>query len=195
MVPGIVAMALFFTASAVGPLITPWERQARTWERLATSPASIWAIIAGDVAAGMAFGVLISLVPLGFGIGLLGAVVVDGARLALGIGLGALASQPLVSLVAAPVTNTPSQVMMISNLIRLPLIFVSGVFLPLAALAPWGRWLAPFSPLSYSADLIRVGFGGAGYFAPSVDVGALLVFSGGFLALTRVIRLIRKSSG
>jgi ABC-2 type transport system permease protein len=85
--------------------------------------------------------------------------------------------------------------MMISNLIRLPLIFVSGVFLPLAALAPWGRWLAPFSPLSYSADLIRVGFGGAGYFAPSVDVGALLVFSGGFLALTRVIRLIRKSSG
>ena len=95
MVPGIVAMALFFTASAVGPLITPWERQARTWERLATSPASIWAIIAGDVAAGMAFGVLISLVPLGFGIGLLGAVVVDGARLALGIGLGALAFSAL----------------------------------------------------------------------------------------------------
>ena len=41
MVPGIVAMALFFTASAVGPLVTPWERQARTWERLVTSPASI----------------------------------------------------------------------------------------------------------------------------------------------------------
>ena len=40
MVPGIIAMALFFTASAVGPLITPWERQARTYERLVTSPAS-----------------------------------------------------------------------------------------------------------------------------------------------------------
>ena len=34
MVPGILAMALFFTASAVGPLVTPWERQARTYERL-----------------------------------------------------------------------------------------------------------------------------------------------------------------
>ncbi|MGZ5116537.1 MAG: hypothetical protein ACXWCP_15495 [Burkholderiales bacterium] len=34
MVPGIISMALFFTASAVGPLITPWERQARTYERL-----------------------------------------------------------------------------------------------------------------------------------------------------------------
>lgn len=30
MVPGIVAMALFFTALAVGPLVTPWERQAGT---------------------------------------------------------------------------------------------------------------------------------------------------------------------
>ena len=26
MVPGVIAIALFFTASAVGPLVTPWER-------------------------------------------------------------------------------------------------------------------------------------------------------------------------
>ena len=193
MVPGIVAMALFFTASAVGPLITPWERQARTWERLATSPASLWAIIAGDVMAGMAFGIMFCLLPLGFGTLLLGAVVVDSAHLGLGIGLGALAFATLGVFVAAPVTSTPSQVMMISNLIRLPLIFVSGVFLPLASLAPWGRWLAPFSPLSYGADLIRVGFGGASYFGPSVDVTALLVFSGSFLILTRATHWVTRA--
>ena len=187
MVPGIVAMALFFTASAVGPLVTPWERQARTWERLVTSPASIWAIIAGDVTAGMAFGAVISLVPLTLGVCLLGANVAHCSSLVLGVTLGALAFSALGVLVAAPVTETPSQVMMISNLIRLPLIFVSGVFVPLAGMAPWGRWLAPISPLSYSADLIRVGFGGVGYFPSSVDVAALLGFAGGFLALTRFI--------
>ncbi len=32
-VPGMVAMALWFTASSVGPLVTPWERRARTYER------------------------------------------------------------------------------------------------------------------------------------------------------------------
>ena len=64
MVPGIVAMALFFTASAIGPLVTPWERQARTFERLVTSPASLEAILCGDVLAGMAFGALLSFVPL-----------------------------------------------------------------------------------------------------------------------------------
>jgi len=58
---------------------------------------------------------------------------------------------------------------------------------------PFRGRAAPFSPLSYSADLIRVGFGGAGYFAPSLDVGALLIFSGGFLALTRVIHWVTQA--
>ena len=54
--------------------------------------------------------------------------------------------------------------MMLSNLVRLPLIFVSGVFVPHAEMPSWGQWLAPLSPLSYAADLIWVGFGQAAYF-------------------------------
>jgi len=187
MVPGMVAMALFFTASAVGPLVTPWERQARTWERLVTSPASLWAIIAGDIAAGLAFGALLSLVPLALGIGLAGAEVTDAASLALGILLGALAFSALGVLMAAPATDTPPQVMMLSNLVRLPLIFVSGVFVPLSAMQEWGQALAPFSPLSYSADLIRAGLGGPRYFSAGVSAMALLGFGAGFMILARML--------
>ncbi len=32
--PGLLAMFRFFIASLVGPLITPWEKQAGTYERL-----------------------------------------------------------------------------------------------------------------------------------------------------------------
>ena len=70
---------------------------------------------------------------------------------------------------------------MLSNLVRLPIIFVSGVFLPLAQMPAWGRWLAPLSPLSYSADLVRGGFGGANYFLPAVDIAALTGFTVVFL--------------
>jgi len=49
LVPGLLAMALFFSASAGGPLITPWERQAKTYERLVTSPASLESILVGDI--------------------------------------------------------------------------------------------------------------------------------------------------
>lgn len=187
MVPGVITMALFFTASAVGPLVTPWERQARTYERLVTSPAPLTAILAGDVLAGMLFGAVLSALPLAVAVLATPAHIVSIGALAAGIGLGAFTFSALGVLLSAPASNTPSQVMMLSNLVRLPLIFVSGVFLPFAQMPPWGRWLAPFSPLSYCADLIRAGFGEGRYFGLPIDMGALAVFAVAFVALAHVI--------
>jgi ABC-2 type transport system permease protein len=181
MVPGIAAMALFFTASAVGPLVTPWERQARTYERLVTSPASLSAILAGDVSAGAAFGAALALLPLIAALALTTAHIGTPLPLLAGWLLGATAFSSLGVLMAAPATDTPSQVMMLSNLVRLPLIFVSGVFVPHAQMPRWGQWLSPISPLSYCADLIRVGFGGAAYFSVTTDALALAGFSGAFM--------------
>lgn len=62
---------------------------------------------------------------------------------------------------------------MLSNLVRLPLIFVSIVFVPHAQMPPWGQWLSPLSPLAYCADLVRVGFGSPSYFGVTTDVLAL----------------------
>lgn len=176
MVPGIAAMALFFIASAVGPLVTPWERQARTYERLITSPASLGAILVGDVTAGAAFGAVLGLVPLTAALLLTDAHIQAFGPLLLGWLLGALAFSTLGVLMAAPATDTPSQVMMLSNLVRLPLIFVSGVFVAHDQMPRWGQWLSPISPLSYCADLIRVGFGAPSYFGVLNNVMALAGF-------------------
>ena len=179
--PGIVAMALFFTASAVGPLVTPWERQARTYERLVTSPASLLAILGGDVLAGAAFGSVLVLLPLALVVLLTDANIAAVLPLAAGILVGATAFAALGVLLAAPATEGPSQVMMLSNLVRLPLIFVSGVFVPLAEMPTWGQWLSPFSPLSYAADLIRIGFGEPGHWSPVVDTLTLAGFAAAFV--------------
>jgi len=74
-VPGMVAMALWFTASAVGPLVTPWERRAKTYERLVSSPASLQAILAGDVVSGLVFGTCLSVIPIVLGLALTNAQV------------------------------------------------------------------------------------------------------------------------
>jgi len=186
MVPGIVAIALFFTASAISPLVTPWERQARTYERLVTSPASLGAILAGDTLAGAAFGTVLALVPMAVGLAATAARVADPASLVLGIGFGAAAFATLGVLMAAPASQAPAQVMMLSNLVRLPLMFISGVFVPHAAMPEWGQWLAPLSPLSYAADLIRLGFGEPGHFGAGTDVAALTGFTLAFLLLASV---------
>ena len=187
MVPGIISMALFFTASAVGPLVTPWERSAKTFERLVTSPASLLAILTGDILAGMLFGASLSVLPLVIGLGATGAHIESVAHVVVGVVLGAFAFSALGVLLSAPASSTPSQVMMLLNLVRLPLIFVSGVFLPFSEMADWGRWLAPLSPLSYSTDLVRVGFGETSYFDFASDATALIAFGLGFLWLAYLL--------
>ena len=180
-VPGMLAMALFFTASAVGPLVTPWERRHKTYERLISSPVSSLAIILGDVLAGACFGTLLSVVPLALGTGLTDAALAKPALLLPGIVLSALCFAALGELLAAPPTNNPSQVMMLSSLVRLPLIFISGVFVPLASMPVWSRWLVPLSPLSYSSDIVRCAFGSTNYFPLWLDLLMLAGFTAAFV--------------
>ena len=62
--PGLIGMVLFFTATAISPAVAPWETQARTLERLMACPVTIPTIVLGDIIASFIFGVLISLVPI-----------------------------------------------------------------------------------------------------------------------------------
>ena len=176
-VPGMVAMALWFTASAVGPLVTPWERRARTYERLISSPVSLRAILAGDVVSGLVFGACLSVIPVVLGLVLTEAAITSILLLVAGIVLGALSFASLGVLLAAPPASSPSNIMLLSNLVRLPLLFVSGVFLPIAQMPGWARWVSPVSPLSYAGDLIRSGFGQAAYFPVWLSLLMLAAFT------------------
>lgn len=169
-VPGMVAMAVWFTASAVGPLVTPWERRARTYERLIATPVSLPAMISGDIISGLIFGACLSVVPVFLGLIFTDAAVTNIPLLVTGIVLGALSFATLGVLLAAPPASSPSNIMLLSNLVRLPLLFVSGIFVPIAQMPGWARWVAPVSPLSYAGDLIRGGFGHTGYFPHWVSV-------------------------
>ncbi len=62
--PGFLAMSLFFTSSSVGPLVTPWERQAGTYERLLSYPVDIKVVLIGDILAGSIFGISLTTIVL-----------------------------------------------------------------------------------------------------------------------------------
>lgn len=175
-VPGMVAMALWFTASAVGPLVTPWERAAKTYERLISSPLSLRTIVLGDVISGFLFGAAFTMLPIVLGLALTEAHVDSWVLLISGVLLGALTFSTLGVLLASPPVSGPSHIMMLSNLVRLPLLFVSGIFVPISGMPVWARWLAPISPLSYVGDLIRRGFGQPAYFPLALDFLVLVVF-------------------
>lgn len=181
--PGFLAMALFFTSSSVGPLITPWEKQAGTYERLLSFPVSIHTIILGDVLAGAIYGIMItSLVMVAAGI-LLSFPIVNVLIIAFALILGTLCFASLGVALASPSVRSPSHIMMFSSLIRFPLIFISGIFIPIQELQGVGRILTYFSPLTYLVDMFHAGLDGTSVFPVIVDIFALIIFTSVFLLI------------
>jgi len=83
-----------------------------------------------------------------------------------------------VLLSAYPPTDVPSTVMMVSNLVKFPLVFISGIFIPIQG---WGRIVASVSPLTYFTDLVNYCTQGNSYYSVFVDFIALIGFTSLFL--------------
>jgi ABC-2 type transport system permease protein len=187
LLPGMLGMTLFFLSSSTSPLVAPWETLSRTLERLVSTPASIAAIVSGDIFAGAVYGIAISFFLLAVSIVTMGISPVHPALLGLNICLSAVCFSALGSLIATLPTDSPGNIMLVLNVIRLPLIFVSGVFMPLARMPAWGRKIAAFSPLTYTCDLARHGLLGTGYFPMPLSLGMLAAFTAGFCAISIVL--------
>jgi ABC-type multidrug transport system permease subunit len=62
------------------------------------------------------------------------------------------------------------------NFVRIPLLFISGVFTSISELPIWGQILSVFSPLTHSIELVRGGLGGENFFGLIVNVLVLLFY-------------------
>jgi len=79
--------------------------------------------------------------------------------------------------------------MMLSSLVRFPLIFISGVFISLSDMTGLGLVAAHFSPLSYLVDGIGASMDQNTVFNWGVDILSLLVFTVLFVfASGRILR-------
>jgi ABC-2 type transport system permease protein len=169
----LLALTTFFTASSAGPVIIPLERRVGTYDRLLAAPMSLVTLLLGKTLVGAFFGTAVSLVPLL--IGMLGLqVTVAGVGLVLaGIVLSSLAFAAFGIAFASIPTRSVGNIMMPSTLVRWPLMFISGIFIPLEEMAPWARALAHLSPLTYAQDLMNHAVLGQGFLNPWLDLAVL----------------------
>ena len=186
--PGFLGMMLFFTASSVGPLITPWEKREKTYERLLSLPVILESIILGDLLSGAIFGIIITLIVWIVSAVFLHLPLTNIGLLALALLLGAIAFAALGTLLGSPATDTPSNIMILSSLVRFPLIFVSGIFIPLNQMQGWERVLTFFSPLTYLVDLFYGALNGTAVYPPVLDVLVLVVVILLFIGCAKIIQ-------
>jgi ABC-2 type transport system permease protein len=184
LIPGLWGMALFFAVSAITPVIAPWETKMKTFERLASSPITLWAIILGDVIASVIFGLIITFFVFLASTILIGISIMN-IQLVIGSIIAAFCFSALGTLISAPPADNPSNIMLFATLIKFPLIFISGIFVPITEMGNF-KMLSYISPLTYFTDLARYSVQGTSYFTPIFDIMALIVFTAVFFMISVV---------
>jgi ABC-2 type transport system permease protein len=181
-IPGLVAIASFFGAGAIQAIALPLERRTGTFNLLLTAPISMFAIVLGKALAGFFFGAILSV-----------------AYTAIMIPFSPLPNLPLFFVailfssftfsafglvLSAPFRDIP-QAMPPATVVRIAMIFISGVFIPVVTMPTFLQVLAYAMPLTYSVDLLRQAMTGSintqMFF---IDMGVQIFFSVFFLAVT-----------
>ena len=176
LIPGLISVTILFSSSTIEPVSIPIERRTRTFERLLSAPVSLHAIVIGESLSGFLYSIGVALVPLIVGLVLFGTTISSILPLIAGMLLTALCFSTMGTLFAAYPTESPGDIMSMLNVVRLPLIFISGTFIPLDAMPSIVRGIAYLSPLTYGNDLIQRAYGQPAYLDPFVCVGMLIVF-------------------
>ncbi len=188
---GIAAMAIFFTSTAMSPVIMPWETREKGLERQITSPLNLARILWGIIIASTLFSLILSsIVVLILGIGT--GIIFTSNFAVLGflgtLTLMACAGSLLGLLISAPPTDQMPGIMTIANLIRFPLIFISGVFIPLHQLPSNVQIAAWFSPLTPFVDAVAFCVGDIAVLPLTLNVVILIAWIFGFYSLNVIIQ-------
>jgi len=183
----LLALTTFFTASSAGPVIVPMERRTGTYGRLLAAPMSLVTLLLGKTLVGAFFAIGVSMAPLLVGLLGLQVTLANAWLLFVTIVFASLTFSAFGLLFGSIPTSSATAVgsiMMPSTLVRWPMLFISGIFIPLGEMAPWVRAVAHLSPLTYGQDLMNHAVMGMGLLNPWLDLTLLLVSGILFLVLS-----------
>lgn len=180
-VSGLPALAVLFGTTSIEAVAIVLEKQTGTFDRLLAAPVSFLTIMVGKALSGFFFGTALGvavLVP----VSLLAGVPVASPLLAVvAVGFSSLCFAALGVLVSAYANWVP-EAQMVSNLIRFPMTFLAGAFIPFESMPPALLALARVMPLTYSVEALRIAISDPGNTATYLtDILALALFSAALL--------------
>jgi ABC-2 type transport system permease protein len=193
LVPGLLALSLLFGTTSMEAIVITFERMTGAMERLMLYPVSTLTILTGKIAGGAVFGISVTAVLL-LGLFFIFPLNIANPLLFLSsIILSSAAFSALGAFVSVAVKQV-FEAQTLANLFRFPMIFLSGVFIPVSSLPPAIRPIAYAMPLTYSIDSIKASFGyRPEIMDPAASLAALLLFTALFLALS--VKIMKGRTG
>jgi len=182
LLPGLLALTLLFSTSSMEAIVVTFERRIGALERLLLAPVRLPALLAGKVLGGMVFGLATTVVVLIVALLSQGGQGIDWLLLIAAMILSAAAFAALGVLVSVAVQEV-FEAQTLANMFRFPMMFLSGVFVPLSALPPGLRIVARVLPLTYAVEALQSATGVRQPLAVGLDMAVLAAFTALLFAL------------
>ena len=181
-VPSILAMALMqLGVFAAIPLVA--QREKQILKRLGATPLARSTLVGSNVFMRLLIAVVQTVIIVGIGVVLFGVSVLEPLAVAALVVLGAVTFVS-IGYVIASYARTEDSANTLASVVQFPLMFLSGIFFPIAFMPQWLQPVAALLPLTYLGDALRQTMvGGAAYAPLYVDVLVLA----GWLIVTFLI--------
>ncbi|MBN2699022.1 MAG: ABC transporter permease [Bacteroidales bacterium] len=172
---GIVAMSILFGTTSMLSVTITFERKSRSFERLLLAPLRIELLIVAKITGAILFGIFNSIIPVLFSVLYFKAMVTNWTMLVIGIILLSIIST-LLGLFISVSAKEVFEAQTYSNFFRFPMIFLCGLFIPIAALPVF---IQPFSyllPVTYGVDILKYSITGDNSLSIVLDLALVLMF-------------------
>jgi len=152
LVPGIVGMTAMF-GSTNETMSIVWDKSMGVFDRILAAPVSSTSIIVGKTMAGAVMGVISAIVLLIIGTTIFNVAFANIGAVLLIILLASFSFTGIGTIISG-LASEPREAMMLSNLLRFPMMLLGGVFFPISAMPMPLPYIARALPLTYATEAL-----------------------------------------
>ncbi len=175
LLPGVVAISILFGTTSMLSVTVTFEKKNRSFERLLLAPIPLELLMLAKTGGAIAFGVANAFVPV-----VMAAFLIDLSRVAWSVFIPAVVliavASAFLGLSIAVAVSEVFEAQTFSNFLRFPMIFLCGLFFPIARLPFFLKPLSYALPLTYGADLLHGAVHGGNTMRPALDLTVLGAF-------------------
>ena len=182
--PGLAALTAFFSGSSIGVTTFALERTTGTFDTQLSMPVSLFTIALGKTMASFLYGFLMTIIPISLLALVFNCQIASPLLLLISVALSSISSAGL-GMVLSVSAHHVHEAMAPLNLIRIPMMFISDIFIPITSFPEPLRTVAYTMPLTHAVISIRysiLGLRDIGMFLMSI--GVLILYTIVFLIAT-----------
>ncbi len=154
LLPGLMAMSILFGTTSMLAVTITFERKGRSFDRLLLAPISMTTLVLAKISGAILFGAIISFSPILFAAFMIDLSGINWWVTIVSVLLMAVTST-LLGLAIAVSSKEVFEAQTYSNFFRFPMLFLSGLFIPVNNLPVFLQPISYCLPLTYGADMLN----------------------------------------